>query len=172
MMRKLWQDAKVQMGWQGMLGVVLLAVAGVLHPLVVEPLETQTSHMRHRLDTAQSASHGPGGSRKEVAEFYRDMPREKDVNDAMASIYAAADASDVKLKEASFHLENDDGPVVGYVMDFPMVGKYGSIRMLVSRVLAHNAYMALDQIDLKRDRISDAMLRANVRFTLFLRKTK
>ena len=98
------------------------------------------------------------------------MPGEKDVTGVMASIYAAADASGVQMKEASFHLENNDGPIISYVMDFPMAGDYASIRALVSRVLANNRYIALDQIDFKRDNISDATLRANVRFTLFLRK--
>lgn len=169
MMRKQWQDAKVQMGWQGMAGVVLLAVAGVLHLLVVAPLEGRTSQMRQQVEAAQSEN-GAQGSGAKVGEFYQDMPGEKNVTAVMASIYAAAEASGVKLQQASFHLENNDGPVISYVMDFPMAGDYGSIRMLVSRVLANNRYMALDQIDFKRDEISEATLRANVRFTLFLRK--
>lgn len=170
MMRKLWQDAKVQMGWQGMAGVVLLAMAGVLHLLVIAPLESQTGRMQHRMDAAQSASGGQDhGTQERVGKFYRDMPREKDVTDVMASIYTAADASGVKLMEASFHLENNDGPVIGYVMDFPMTGSYADIRMLVSRVLGNDRYIALDQMDFKRDRISDSTLRTNVRFTLFLR---
>jgi Tfp pilus assembly protein PilO len=169
MMHKLWQDAKMQMGWQGMAGVALLAVAGILHILVVAPLENQTSHMRQQVEAAQSES-GAQGSGAKVGEFYKEMPGEKDVTGVMASIYAAADSSGVKLKEASFHLENNDGPVIGYVMDFPMTGSYAGIRMLVSRVLANNRYIALDRIDFKRDEISDATLRANVRLTLFFRK--
>ncbi len=171
MMRKLWRDAMVQMGWQGAAGIVLLVVVGALHLLVVAPLEGQTASMRARMDAAQSTNSGQwGGAHDELGKFYQGMPGEQDVTDVMASIYAAADASGVQLKDASFHLENSDGPIIGYVMDFPMVGKYAGIRMLVSHLLARNPYMALDQIDFRRDQISDADLRADVRLTLFLRK--
>lgn len=168
MMRKQWQEAKTQMGWQGAAGVMLLAVAGVLHLLVVAPLEGQTSRMQSRVDAAHAGQ--SAGARDEAGKFYHGMPGEQDVTDVMASIYAAADATGVKLKEASFHLEQNESHVLGYVMDLPMAGNYASIRLLVSRVLSRNPYMALDQIDFKRDQASDAELRVNVRFTLFLRR--
>lgn len=171
MMRKLWRDGMAQMGWQGVSGIVLLGVVGALHLLVITPLEGQTARMQARMDAEQSGNGGQwSGARNELGKFYQDMPGEKDVTDVMASIYAAADASEVQLEDASFHLENGEGPVIGYVMDFPMAGRYAGIRMLVSRVLTRNPYMALDQIDFRRDQISDADLRADVRFTLFLRK--
>ena len=55
-------------------------------------------------------------------------------------------------------MDEKDKPRIEYVMDFPMRGEYARIRLLVSHILAKHPYLALDQIDFKRDHISDATL--------------
>ncbi len=176
MINRSLREARRQLGWQGALGIAFLLTAGLGHMLVIAPLEDRTALMHKRIESAREGGTGSGGasgnSQRDAGSFYASMPNGTNVTDVMASIYAAADASRVQLKEGSFQLEKGDGLSVGYVMNFPMVGEYQQIRVLVSRILADHPYVALDQIDFKRDRISDAQLRANVRFTLFLRQDK
>ena len=178
MIKRTLQDAKQQLGWQGICGIALLALAGAIHWLSIAPLEKQTSNMHSRLDAAHSKASNHGGAismgdrQKELGAFYQSLPDEKDVTDIMAVIYASAGTYGVELKEASYHMDEKDKPRIEYVMDFPMRGEYARIRLLVSHILAKHPYLALDQIDFKRDHISNATLQANVRMTLFLRPAK
>jgi len=174
-MKRLLTDTREQLGWQGACGIALLILAGIFHMLTIDPLEEQVSHMQRRIE----AAHGEGGHRgapfsqgdrqRELDEFYKSLPEEKDVTDIMAAIYGNAEAYDVQLKGASFHLDEKDKARVEYVMDFPMSGEYPRIRLFVSHILANHPYLALDKIDLRRERISDPALKADVRLTLFLR---
>ncbi len=172
------RSAKGELGWQGISGIALLVLAGVFHWLVVAPLEQQTSLMHERIDAArENAAHarmrgGKDELPKDLGAFYGSLLEEKDVTDVMGVIYGTAEAYGVKLKEASYHLEEKDRPRIEYVMDLPMNGEYRQIRLFVSHMLAKHPYLALDQIDFRREKISDASLKANVRLTLFLRPSK
>ncbi|HEY5993295.1 MAG TPA: hypothetical protein VIU46_01720 [Gallionellaceae bacterium] len=174
MIKKLLQDAKEQLGWQGKYGIALLVFAGAFHAFTIAPLERQNLDMHNRIDASRDSNVAGGepfssGNRiRELGTFYDSLPAEKDVTDIMGAIYGNADAYGVQLKEASYHLVDKDGSRE-YVMDFPMIGEYARVRLFVSHILAKHPYLALDQIDFRREKISDAKLKANVRFTLFLR---
>ena len=175
MIRQSLRNLKDQLGWQGICGIALLFLAGVFHWLVIAPLEQQTSLMQGRVDAAHAkAAHagartGKDDLLKDLGAFYRALPEEKDITDIMGAIYATAEAYGVKLKDASYRLEDKEKPRIEYVMDFPMIGEYKRIRLFVTHILARYPYIALDQIDFKREKISEATLKVNVRMTIFLR---
>ncbi len=171
-------EAKEQLGWQGRYGIVLLALAGVFHQVVVAPLEQDASLMRIRMDAARAKAgigHGLSGAanrQEELAAFYASLPNEKDVTDVLGSIYATAEAYGVQLSEASYHLEDKDRPRIEYSLNFPISGEYVQIRRFVFRILASYHAIALDQIDFQRAKIGEATLKANVKMTLFIQPSR
>jgi Tfp pilus assembly protein PilO len=175
MIKQAIEILKMQLGWQGISGIVLLAIAAGFQFMSLEPLEQEATYLRGRLDTthakasAQGRNHSLGGRQNELASFYDSLPDEKNVTDILAMIYSTAETSGLQFKEAAYHLEEKNKHLTEYTVTFPVTGEYGKIRVFVSRVLASYPAIALDQIDFQRDRISDTMLKANIRMTMFLK---
>jgi hypothetical protein len=175
-MKRFFNQFKEQLGWQGMSGIVLLALAGAFQLLALKPLEQEVTFMRSHLDAAlsetsiQSRTFSLGDHQKELGMFFDSLPDEEDVTDILASIYAVAEASGVGLKQAEYHPDREGKSRVVYGMVFPVQGEYAKIRYFVARVLADHPAIALDQINFQRDKISDPILKAEIRLTLFLRQ--
>lgn len=176
-MRQLFGEFREQLGWQGMAGIVLLALAGAFLMLALKPLEKETVFMRSHLDVArsktamQSRTFSLGDRQKELGVFFDSLPAEQDVTDILASIYSVAEANGLEFKQAEYRLNDKDRPRVEYGIVFPVEGEYAKIRFLVSRVLADHPAIALDQIKFQRDRINNPILKAEIRLTLFLNPT-
>lgn len=174
-MKKQLDQLREQLGWQGMLGLALLALTGALHVLALQPLEQETTFMHGKLDRArtkvnsQSGTIMSGDRQQELGAFFDSLPAEQDVTDILASISAVAEASKVELKQAEYRVDTKNKPRVEYGLYFPVQGGYSNIRHFVFRVLADHPALALDQISFQRDKVNDSLLKAEVRFTLFLR---
>lgn len=174
-MKQFIDQFREQLGWQGMSGIVLLALAGAFQMLALKPLQQEVTFMRSHLDVAhaktsmQGRTFSLGDRQKELGMFFDSLPAEEDVTDILASIYDAAEASGVGLKQAEYHPDSINKTRVEYGMMFPVKGDYAQIRYFVARVLADHPAIALDQINFQRDKISDPILKAEIRFTLFLR---
>lgn len=174
-MRQQLNQLSEQLGWQGMAGLLLLAVAGLFQMLTLKPLEDETAFMHQRVDAARAKTSLQGKTfnspdrQKELAMFFASLPAEEDVTDILASIATVAEASRVELKQAEYHLDEKNKSRIEYAMVFPVQGEYANIRFFVFRVLADHPALALDQINFQRDRINDSLLKAEIRLTLFLR---
>lgn len=164
-----------QLGWQGTTGIVLLALAGAFQALALKPLQQEVIFMHSRLDGArtktsmQSRTFSLGSRQRQLGLFLDSLPAEQDVTDILASIYTIAEASSVGLNQAEYRPDSHNTLLVDYGMVFPVQGEYAQIRYFVARVLADHPAIALDQISFQRDKISDPVLKADIRFTLFLR---
>lgn len=174
-MSRLFERYRAQLGWQGMSGIALLAMAGAISVLALDPLEQETGFMHSRLEKAQLISamqartFSLGDQQKELGLFFDSLPAEPEVTDVLAGIYTIAEASGVGFKQAEYHVENKDNPRVEYKLAFPVQGEYGRVRYFISRVLAEHPALSLDQVSFQRDRINDPVLKADIRLTLFLR---
>jgi hypothetical protein len=57
-------------------------------------------------------------------------------------------------------------------MVFPVQGEYANIRFFVFRVLSDHPAIALDQMNFKRDKVNDSMLKAEIKLTLFFKRSQ
>lgn len=176
MKQRFFTQFKEQLGRQGMAGIVLLALAGAFQAFILAPLEQEVSVMHRHLDEAhaksslQSRTYSLGTFQNELTLFFDSLPAEEDVTDILGSIYSIAEGIGVTLNQAEYHPENGKNkPRIEYRMVFPVQGDYAKIRYFVARVLADHSAIALDQVNFQRDRISDPILKADIRMTLFLR---
>lgn len=176
-MKKHLNQLREQLGVPGITGVVLLALASAFLTLTINPLERETVFMHSRLDAVNSKSasknrsYNLGNRQKELAQFFASLPNEKDVTDVLASIYASASATGVVFKQAEYKPEAQDNSHMSYGLTFPVQGEYVRIRLFVANILANNPAIALDHISFQRERINDTNVKAEIRFTLFLRPT-
>lgn len=174
-MKQIFRQFREQLGWQGISGIVLLALVGAFQMLVLRPLEQEVIFMRSHLDkthlksSMQSRTYSLGNRQKELDVFFDSLPAEQDVTDVLGAIYSVAEASGVVLKQAEYRPESNNKSRVEYGMVFPVQGEYAKIRYFVARVLADHPAIALDQINFQRDKISDPVLKAEIRMTMFLK---
>lgn len=177
-MKQLFNQFRGQLGWQGMSGIALLALAGAFLMLALKPLEQETAFMHSHLKVArakasiQTRTLSLGDRQKELGVFLHSLPAEQDVTDILASIYSIAEASGVEYKQAEYHLNDKDKPRLEYGIVFPVQSEYSKIRFFVARVLADHPAIALDQINFQRDKINNPILKAEIRLTLFLKPFK
>lgn len=174
-MRQALEQMRAQFGWQGVAGLILLALAGAFNFLALQPLEQQTMFVHSSIEqartkaTSRARPNGLAGRQYELERFFDSLPAEQDVTDILAKIYLVAEASGVAIKQEDYHLEAKDSPRVEYVMIFPVKGEYVNIRAFLARVLADHPALALDGISFHRDKIDDSTLNADIRLTLFLK---
>lgn len=177
-MRKQLSQFKEQLGWQGMSGLVLLALTGALHVLALQPLEREATYLHSRIDAVRAKSNLKGSTfslgdrQKELGAFFNSLPAEQDVTDILGSIAVVAEASKVELKQAEYRIDEKNKPRLDYGLVYPVQGGYANIRHFVFRVLADHPAIALDQINFQREKVNDSTLKAEVRFTLFLQTNK
>jgi Tfp pilus assembly protein PilO len=172
-MKKKLDQLRGQLGWQGIAGLTLLALTWGLHIGILQPLERETSYLRSQLDQSLSKDAGrnlerTGNHQKELERFYDSLPSEADVTDILASIVTVAEASSVELKQAEYRLDEKGNSGREYSLYYPVQGGYANIRHFVFRVLADHPLLALDQISFQRDKVNDSLLKAEIRFTLFV----
>lgn len=176
MIKKTIDNIKLQLGWQGIAGVILLLFAAEFNFAALKPLQDETAFLHGRIETARSKStkqgrnFSMGNRQKELSEFYDSLPEEKDVTDILAKIYSIAESSGLQFQEATYHVEEKDKSHVEYSMNFPIRGEYAKIREFVFRVLAKYPAIALDQINFQRDKVNDVTLKTVIKLTLFLRQ--
>lgn len=177
-MKKQLLQLREQLGWQGATGLLLLALVAALQILSLKPLEEETAFINKKVDAAREKSSRQGKSfgsmdkQKELGEFFESLPAEKDVTDILAMIAAVAEASRLELKQADYQLDDKNRKRLEYRMVFPVQGEYANIRFFVFRVLSDHPAIALDQVSFKRDKVNDSVLKAEIKFTLFLKPTK
>lgn len=177
-MIKQLNQLREQLGWQGMTGLVLLALAAALHTFIVNPLEEETAFIHQKVAAAQSKTSLQSRNftsfdrQKELGEFYESLPDEEDVTDILAAISSVAEASKLELKQAEYQLDDKNVQRMEYHIVFPVQGEYANIRFFVFRVLSDHPAIALDQLNFKRDKVNDAILKAEIKFTLFLKPEK
>lgn len=173
-MRQQFRQMIEQLGWQGIFGVALLVLSGAFNLWVLQPLDQDVSVMHSQVDMALDRANGRSrpfsmvDRQRELGTFFDSLPTESEVTDILASISSIAEASKVEVKQAEYHLDDKNKHRLEYGLFFPVQGEYGNIRHFVFQVLAEHPAIALDQINFHRDKVNDTILKAEIRFSLFM----
>jgi hypothetical protein len=105
----------------------------------------------------------------QLAEFYRFFPNEDTAADWMRKLYAAAALQGVDLEQGDYQLVHDpDGKITRYDIVLPVRGGYLQIRKFIAQALMDVPALSLDSITFSRQKIGDAAIDAQLRFTLYL----
>jgi Tfp pilus assembly protein PilO len=177
MMKQVMQ-LREQLGWQGLAGLMLLLLILVFQVSILKQVQDETALMHRKVDVAHSKTIrvGPNiqsmGKQKDLENFIESLPGEEHITDVLAMIYSVAEASRVELKQAEYQLDDANATHMEYRMVFPVQGEYANIRFFVFRVLSDHPSIALDQMNFRRDKVNDSLLKAEIKFTLFLKSSR
>ena len=165
----------------GMLGTVgiglfvfsLMYVFGAVLPQreALAELQAQETKFANRLPLTPAAADGVAEANSdELTRFYSLFPEVAQLPLRLQQIYAVAQRRAVTLEEGEYKLVRERGTrLARYQIVFPIRGSYAEVRAFVADVLQTMPVLALDDLTLRREGITDEVLEARVRFTLFLR---
>lgn len=168
-MKKLWQSLASQLGWQGMLGGLLLLAAYLFYSLELAPLELRAEVERARTETGQQRMRGQPSSAS-LEKFYAFFEGGQMATDQLDTIYRLAEANALKLKVGEYKLEDKEGDgLKEYQISLPVHGSYLQVRAFVTQVLEKMPTVSLDRILLRREHADSPTVDAEIQFTLYMR---
>lgn len=165
-----------RLGWPGMAGAALLALAVLFLLGVVIPEHLKATDLEQRATAAAAAAKAgtvPTGLTPEarLASFYQTFPERSTAPEWLEKIYAAGAQAALTLDKGEYKLNPDrDARLVRYEISLPVRGSYVQIRQFIRAVLAEIPFAALSDIQIRRGKVSDPNVEAGIRFTLYLRE--
>ncbi len=123
-----------------------------------------------RQTVADSALNGPDLTPAvHAGQFVESLPGRSDVPQIMGSVVTVAAASGIELSRGNYeYVESDDGAIARYRMTLPVSGSYPQVRQFIENLLATVPAIALDNMRIERDNVSDQVIAADLRFTVLL----
>lgn len=160
------------LGFFGLAGVSLIALAIMSYLALVLPSDVRIAHLAGELQSAKTVRskvtvEDTAGQR--VQKFYAFFPSKKSAPDLLERIYAAARDASIQLKQGKYtYTIGKTGKLGEYQVNFPVKGTYVQIRKFIAKVLNDVPSAALDDVSFKREAVTGTELDAKIRFTIFL----
>ena len=169
-----------QYGWPPVLGVVLLAIAALLHGRITPALTAKlvtldrqnATLVRPRTVTPPSTTAKSVGLLTERKQaFERTLVAPQAVPSALAQIFATAAAAKVTLAQGDYKNTQEKPGSYGVLrIVLPVKSSYPQLRAFVDAALAQNPALALEEITFKRETVDASTGEARVRFVLYMRE--
>jgi len=168
----LWQMQQWsrRLGIVGLLGSALLVLAlGVFFSLV-QPLHQQTQHQQQQFDrlhaVAKKTAVKPVLVKPDPLAM---LPPDSSAAAALGELEQLADDNGFELTRGQYSVAAVNGAQLSrWQLVFQVETDYPSLHAFVAAALARLPNLVLDEVKLKRERIENVDLQAELRFSLFL----
>lgn len=158
-----------RIGYAGIAALVLLCGTAVYYANEVQPLHRQLQTINAGMATANSKSGGANADPAMQVERFREFFRARDLESQLKGIHESGEAAGVMVKRIEYRMLDDRrARLRQYQIIMPVTSSYPNIRKFVAVALNKVPAMSLDHIGFQRKRAGDAMVDAELRFTLFL----
>jgi Tfp pilus assembly protein PilO len=165
-----------QLGWQGMLGFLL--ILGSLAYLFLQAVPKANQVQQLQLDARNFkrssnlyAQDHKVGKFDVVKDFYRLLPAQNKANNSIAMILNAATNAGLSLEKVEYDQPLSQHPITQYQINLPTKGSYVQIRQFINEVLNKIPTIALNDISMRREDISTDILETRIQFILYLKNT-
>lgn len=172
---RLWLTS---LGWPKALAVLLASVGAVAWLWGIPQLEQQTAARKIALLAAQKTLAGAPPvatapalpvAEQRLRQFYDVLGETRYAEQQIKTLFALAAKNGLTLSQAEYKFAaNKNGLFHTYTIALPVKGPYGAIRPFCEQVLLAIPFASLDEIDFKREAVSNPNLDAKLRFTLHL----
>ena len=172
---RIGQRLRNELGTLGLAAVVLLAASLAFLHGVIRPLEEESARLDAKLDR-MGGTRRAGGSpfvrtaaaEDKVARFYRFFTREESATDWLARIQNIGEQVGVRMRSADYRLDPTRSRLDRYQISFPVAGTYAQVRAFIENALNDIPVLSLDRVTLRRKRVGDPQVEADVVMTLYL----
>lgn len=162
------------LGWPGVGGVVLIALALAFAASALIPLEARLREVKEDVETLRAKLQAAPAAAGAVAgdpltNFYAFFPPLGSTPEWLQRIFGLAEAQGLRLEAGEYKLRRErDFRLLRYELTLPVRGSYPQIREFVSQVLTEVPASSLDEISLRREDSGSSTVEARIRITLHL----
>ena len=172
-----WRLWLARCGWSNGLAALLLTIAGLAW-LWSLPLDQQLTQRRAAVAAAQQALLQPTQAApapplppaaEHLQQFYDALGESRYAEQQIKTLFALAAKNGLSLNQADYkYTDNKSGAFHSYTVSLPVKGTYAAIRPFCHQVLLAIPFASLDEINFKRDAVTNPLLDAKLRFTFYL----
>jgi hypothetical protein len=167
----------VRLGAPGIAAIGLLTACAGFYVSVLEPLDSSVDDLSARVSAiSEEVERAAGGNRGGVAtvreqmgEFYRLFPRQSQLTDTLAKVFAAAAAQGISLQQGEYRVaEEADGHLRRFQVTLPIKADYPRIRRFLASIAAEVPTAALDHVQFERQKIAEPQVKATIKLAIYL----
>jgi Tfp pilus assembly protein PilO len=168
----IWQ----KLGWQGLLGLLLIFASLYYWFIVTVPKTRQLQQLQLeftdlRVNPKQNVSDRSNLEKNDLAKvFYEALPTQTEVNRQLSAILRIATDNGLVINKVEYEQPVAVSPLIQYQIKLPLTGSYLQIRQFINQVLNTLPSIALSDISLKREDIAIDSVDTQIQFTLYLQK--
>jgi Tfp pilus assembly protein PilO len=169
------------LGWPGMLAIALLVMLVPFYFSAIHTAQTRLTTAQHEsvtvrekiLQANQVITAHQGTVDEQLAEYYRAFPNELESPEWLGKMAQIAEKAGLKLNEGEYKTSKDKvGRLMHFQITLPVTGSYPQIREFIANVPVEMPIMALENVQLERKTVSDAVVNAKIVFGLYLEQVQ
>lgn len=170
---------KQRLGGLGLGALAVLAGAAAFYLLTVLPLQAQVVDLqadaaRMRADAQQVrrvSARLPNGL-EQLQMFYGAIPAISEAPALLNDIFGTAARAGVRLDASHYRITEHKGSrITRYEITLPVNGSYVQVRTFVAFVMTYVPSLSLDSLVVRKDKIGDGEVKAEIKMTLYLERT-
>jgi hypothetical protein len=156
-----------RLGWPGLLGIALVAGAGIAEFVAVVELDGRNAGLRRQVAQLRAQVAAGAAAALPASGALADLPGSHALTPVVAAVHAGARRRQVVLEQGEYLWQREVGSrSARYRMVFPVRGTYPQLRGWAADVLAGNPEMALEEFNFRRETVGSDIVEARVRFAL------
>lgn len=163
-----------RLGWPGWLGLAMLAATAIAGSTLLLPEWFRHEALQLDIAASEAAAAVPAASRpqtpqQQLGAFLGELPRPSEVPAILTRINALAVGQSLALEAGEYAQSPVNGlPVEQMRVTLPVRGHYPAIRQFVDASLAAVPALALQSVQVRRERIADDVVEARLVFVLYI----
>lgn len=168
-------QAARSLGVVGAAGSAMLVVAAAIALFVLMPLRQQAAVLGAQLSTGDTTVATTDSSRavtpvEKLNLFLMGLPTRAQLPTVLALIATQADATGLQLERGNYVMnQGKAGELAHYDVTLPVHGSYPAVRQFIDATMVAVPAIALESLTLERPAVADAMMNAELKFTIFVR---
>ncbi|MGO4381534.1 hypothetical protein [Pseudoduganella sp. RAF53_2] len=114
----------------------------------------------------------PRNANENLAAFYEALGEKRYAEQQIRTLFGIAAKTNLSLDQGEYKFGYDKASRVStYQINLPVRGPYANIWQFSMQALAAMPFASLDEVNFRRDTITDPVVEARLRFTLYLKDT-
>lgn len=173
---RLWA---ARIGPLGRLGIGFAALGTVLYLAAVLPSQSNVSRGQEVVTSLQDkisreiekTASMPSGPAEELDRFYKFIPPDSGVSNALRKVYRISAEQGLQLEQAEYRVAAEgQGRLLRYEVAFPVLGTYPQIRLFLRRVSAEIPSAVPGKVNFEYQDEKSGQVRARISLLLYSRK--
>lgn len=161
-------------GWPGGIGIALIGAALILFVTLTLPVRDDTISLNNEIRKMEPLLRQPLNTtsaadvRQQLENFSRTLPQHDEINTTLNQLHDLAIKHHLLLKNSKYRpVQNKADGIRRLRITVETEGSYADLRAFLREISKETPALAIEQLSLTRQKISDTLLETVVEFTLY-----